>query len=910
MKRYTNKELILNYIEDNSNPQVNNPNLPIGCETNDIAEKLNIKRANVSKILNELYSEGKVLKIKGKPVLYKINPNTTKHKPSFIINIDNIIGGNKSLKNCVQQAKAAMLYPPHGLNTLLLGETGVGKTMFAELMHRFAIESSIYAPEAPFISFNCADYANNPQLLLARLFGCKKGAYTGADKDQIGFVERANKGILFLDEVHRLPPEGQEMLFYLMDKGEFTPLGESEIVKKSEVLVICATTENANATLLQTFRRRMPMNITLPSLRDRTYTERLDLICEFLRIESTRIGKEIIVSPNSLRCLLLYNCDANIGQLKSDIQLGCANAFLKCVSKGEKSIKLTNTDFAPHVKQGLILYKNHMDEIDKIVQVDKQISFKSNGSEEVLEVIKGDLPDNFYETIAGKIEDYKKKGIDEDDINIVLSNEINSYFKRLVSNFDKDINKEEIAKLVSPNIVELVEVFIKSAVTNLGRVFPSKTFYGLCLHIDSTIKRINSGKDIINPTLQSIMQEHREEYALSLTFASKIEREFAIKLPLDEVGFIALFLTLGKNPSLDEISHPIVVVAMHGQSTATSMVDVAKKLINAHNIYSYNMSLETSATTAYQELKDLIIENHRGAGVLLLVDMGSLKMFASLIEEETRIPIKVIEMSSTLTVLECARKSIIDKDMENIWYSVQESHINYLDANINTLKDNFKVKEENIIVTTCSTGEGSAVILKEMLLKKIDTTKHKIQIIPLNIDNVQQFYSTINSLGNKQNIIAIVGTFNPEIFGVPFISISEVFKDTNLTGLKNIINDKCIDAFTTMINAQKEKINHLLDENIYESFILDLFKLISDTLKVDINENTAIGLILHLTCALERLHVSTDSSLSCGVKELILDSFKTEYEVLENFFNSYEKQLKIKFTVDEICFVLRTIKEL
>ena len=910
MKRYTNKELILNYIEDNSNPQVNNPNLPIGCETNDIAEKLNIKRANVSKILNELYSEGKVLKIKGKPVLYKINPNTTKHKPSFIINIDNIIGGNKSLKNCVQQAKAAMLYPPHGLNTLLLGETGVGKTMFAELMHRFAIESSIYAPEAPFISFNCADYANNPQLLLARLFGCKKGAYTGADKDQIGFVERANKGILFLDEVHRLPPEGQEMLFYLMDKGEFTPLGESEIVKKSEVLVICATTENANATLLQTFRRRMPMNITLPSLRDRTYTERLDLICEFLRIESTRIGKEIIVSPNSLRCLLLYNCDANIGQLKSDIQLGCANAFLKCISKGEKFIKLTNTDFAPHVKQGLILYKNHMDEIDKIVQLDKQISFKSNGSEEVLEVIKGDLPDNFYETIAGKIEDYKKKGIDEDDINIVLSNEINSYFKRLVSNFDKDINKEEIAKLVSPNIVELVEVFIKSAVTNLGRVFPSKTFYGLCLHIDSTIKRINSGKDIINPTLQSIMQEHREEYALSLTFASKIEREFAIKLPLDEVGFIALFLTLGKNPSLDEISHPIVVVAMHGQSTATSMVDVAKKLINAHNIYSYNMSLETSATTAYQELKDLIIENHRGAGVLLLVDMGSLKMFASLIEEETRIPIKVIEMSSTLTVLECARKSIIDKDMENIWYSVQESHINYLDANINTLKDNFKVKEENIIVTTCSTGEGSAVILKEMLLKKIDTKKHKIQIIPLNIDNVQQFYSTVNSLGNKQNIIAIVGTFNPEIFGVPFISISEVFKDTNLTGLKNIINDKCIDAFTTMINAQKEKINHLLDENIYESFILDLFKLISDTLKVDINENTAIGLILHLTCALERLHVSADSSLSCGVKELILDSFKTEYEILENFFNSYEKQLKIKFTVDEICFVLRTIKEL
>ncbi|MGL5067313.1 MAG: sigma 54-interacting transcriptional regulator [Sarcina sp.] len=910
MKRYTNKELVLNYIEENSNKQTQgNPSI-VGCETNELAENLNIKRANVSKILNELYTEGKVLKIKGKPVLYKINPSSTSHKTSFIVNIDNIIGGTQSLKNSIQQAKAAMLYPPHGLNTLLLGETGVGKTMFAELMHRFAIESSIYSSEAPFISFNCADYANNPQLLLSRLFGCKKGAYTGADKDQIGFVERANKGILFLDEVHRLPPEGQEMLFYLMDKGEFTPLGESENVKKSEVLIICATTENTNTTLLQTFRRRMPMNITLPSLSDRTYNERFELICEFLRIEATRIGKEIIVSPNSLRCLLLYNCPANIGQLKSDIQLGCANAFLKCISKGEKAIKLLNTDFAPHVKQGLILYKNHMDEIDLVVQSDKQLSFKSNGSEEVLEIVKGELPDNFYESMADKIDAYQKRGVDEEDINIVLTNEINSYFKKLVSDFDKNINKEEIAKLVSPDIIELVEDFINIAVTELGRIFPSKTFYGLCLHLDSTIKRIHSGKDITNPTLQSIIQEHRDEYALSLTFASRIEKKFSIKLPLDEVGFIALFLTLGKNPDLDEISHPIVVVAMHGQSTATSMADVARKLINAHNIYPYNMSLDKSATIAYQELKDLIIENHKGAGVLLLVDMGSLKMFSSLIEEETGIKIKVIEMASTLTVLECARKSIIDKDMENIWYSVQESHLNYIDSNINNLKDNFKVKSENIIITTCSTGEGSAVILKEILMKKIDTEKYKLQIIPLNIDTVQQFYSTVNSLGDNKNIIAIVGTFNPQIFGVPFIPISDVFKDSNLTGLKTLVTNACGDTLSTIINTHKDKIKNIIDENIYEEFILGLLKFIKDDLNITLTENTAIGLILHITCALERIKLNNDSNINCGIKENILLDHKEDFYKLKSLFVSFESKLGLIFSDDEICFIIRTVKEL
>ena len=120
------------------------------------------------------------------------------------------------------------MYPPRGLHTLLLGETGVGKTLFAETIYKYAKSTKVLDEEAPFISFNCADYANNPQLLLSYLFGVKKGTYTGANEDRDGIVEKANGGILFLDEIHRLPPEGQEILFYLIDKGEYRPLGEVE----------------------------------------------------------------------------------------------------------------------------------------------------------------------------------------------------------------------------------------------------------------------------------------------------------------------------------------------------------------------------------------------------------------------------------------------------------------------------------------------------------------------------------------------------------------------------------------------------------------------------------------------------------------------------------------------------------
>ena len=101
--------------------------------------------------------------------------------------------------------------------------------MFASLMHNYALEMKVKSEDSPFIVFNCADYSNNPQLLTSQLFGVKKGAYTGAESDKVGLIEQANGGILFLDEIHRLPPEGQEALFIFLDSGTFRRIGDSEI---------------------------------------------------------------------------------------------------------------------------------------------------------------------------------------------------------------------------------------------------------------------------------------------------------------------------------------------------------------------------------------------------------------------------------------------------------------------------------------------------------------------------------------------------------------------------------------------------------------------------------------------------------------------------------------------------------
>src|SRR6266699_1629788 len=299
-----------------------------GYSAEEVARQAQVDRTNASRDLNLLVQEGMVERIPGRPVLFVVKAylvgivsgltneraeNGTRrgtrlelpdeyspaavpgrsydapHHPgtrplkvtqepgkppaiaasvqvgAVVTSFDTLIGSDEGLKVAVQQAKAAMLYPPRGLHTLLCGPSGVGKTTFARLMHAFALELKALPAGAPFISFNCADYANNPQLLMAHLFGSMRGAYTGADRDREGLVEQAHRGILFLDEVHRLPPEGQEMLFYLMDREHFRRLGDVK-ERQSSLLLLAATTENPDTALLPTFHRRIPMTITLPGL--------------------------------------------------------------------------------------------------------------------------------------------------------------------------------------------------------------------------------------------------------------------------------------------------------------------------------------------------------------------------------------------------------------------------------------------------------------------------------------------------------------------------------------------------------------------------------------------------------------------------------------------------------------------
>lgn len=394
-----------------------------GVDANTLSEALGLTRANVSFDLNRLYEEGRVMKLSGRPVKFIASINVNSLHKGVSSELDRLGKESPSLKTVVDHAKAAILYPPKGMHSIILGDTGVGKSTFASLMYKYAVESGVKSKNSPFIVFNCADYANNPQLLTAQLFGVKKGAFTGADQDREGLLEKADNGILFLDEVHRLPPEGQEALFVFLDKGIFRRVGDPED-RTSNVLIITATTENPTSALLKTFTRRIPMTLRIPSLKERAIDERLGLVKTFFREEAARIGHEIHVSMNLMKALLMYETTGNVGQLKNDIQIVTAKSYAEFLTGKRSKVELWSADLPPYIKESLFNERNYRDIWNRLFEDDLDSFTFGNGSRVQTLTTK---ENTIYDFIERKIGELKIRGVDEKEIDTLMEGYISEF---------------------------------------------------------------------------------------------------------------------------------------------------------------------------------------------------------------------------------------------------------------------------------------------------------------------------------------------------------------------------------------------------------------------------------------------------------------------------------------------------
>ncbi|HHW04017.1 MAG TPA: sigma 54-interacting transcriptional regulator [Thermoanaerobacterales bacterium] len=874
----------------------------------EIAAKLGMDRANVSRYLNELCSNGKIDKSKGKPVLYK--PRDTKKSPRLqrlndrrcsLISLDRLVGSDMSLKTAIQLAKAAVLYPPEGLSVLMLGETGAGKSMFAEAMYGFARESGVIQDDAPFISFNCADYADNPQLLVAQLFGVKKGAYTGAEDDRVGLLKKADTGMIFLDEVHRLPPQGQELLFTYMDRGYFRPLGETEKIVRASVRIIAATTEEPQSCLLKTFVRRIPVIIALPPLRERSLAERRDLICLFLKEESRRISRDIYIDRNCFKSFLLYECAGNVGQLKSDIQIACARAFLNYKSQNREYLVISSEDLPTHVKKGIMKMHYYRQEVEKLIGNDEDMLYFSSGKGSGMISFENSEDEYFYDVIEKKMDILIKSGMDEKEVSRILNGEIEKHFKRYIRNMPGQYRKDEISKIVGKKFLIVAEKILNMAEKRLNRYMDEKIFFGLALHLQKTIGRIESGGKIYNPRINIIRKNYPDEFIVAVEAAKLIDMEFQVETPLDEIGYLAMFFVPDSRKEEEEPQCKVgVVVAMHGNSTASSMAQVANEIVGVNHAVGLDMPLSMSPETMYSIIKDSALSVDGGRGVLLLVDMGSLKNFGDMISEETNIKIKTVDMVTTLMVIDACHKAVMGKELDDIYESVLKMNSRSIPTGLQDEK-----RKENIIITACFTGQGAAKELKRILAEEYLQNKSGIKIVPVEFIDKNQFYTTVEKYRQNYNIVAVVGTLDFTVPGTPYITAVDLFTGKAKAALQNLIDEA--DTYEKIETSLGEYLK-AVDGRACFRMCRFIVENIQRMLELQIPPDVKVGIVLHLCFLVEKLASGGQESEFEGI-----DDYKREHDgeldAIKNSVKTLEEHFNIKIGQHECAYLCRMFVE-
>lgn len=204
------------------------------------------------------------------------------------------------------------------VTVLVVGETGTGKEVVAQALHRIT-----YGERAPFVPFNCS--AIPEHLLESELFGYERGAFTGANSMKKGLFELADGGTLFLDEIGELSLAVQPKLLRVLETKSFSRLGSTRRIG-IDCRILCATNKPLWAMVTEgkfradLFHRLNTFTITLPPLRERC--EDIPLFIDaFIAQANRRLGKRVQgISAEALALLQAYPWPGNVRELKNVIE--------------------------------------------------------------------------------------------------------------------------------------------------------------------------------------------------------------------------------------------------------------------------------------------------------------------------------------------------------------------------------------------------------------------------------------------------------------------------------------------------------------------------------------------------------------------------------------------------------------
>jgi sigma-54 dependent transcriptional regulator of gfr operon len=879
------KTRIVNYVTNNSGEKENWKK----NTAQTIAEELEVSRNIVSQYLNEFVKTGVFGKINSRPVLFFAFPKKLSQKHVFSsideagkwygihfkFGLEKIIGSTGSLRNIIDQMKAAIYYPPNGLPILLHGETGTGKSYLANYVYKDLVTRQMIDEQASFVSVNCSEYANNPELFLSNFFGHVKGAYTGAEQDRKGLAELANKGVLFLDEIHALSNECQEKLFQFMDTGKFHRMGDNENWYTSNCWMVFATSETPEDHLLPTLLRRIPVKLVLPSLNSRSSYEKKLLIKIFFEEEEKRLEKKMFISQQLLDFLLNYRFSGNVGNLKNMIQLTCANAFSSLSEEKELLIQMY------HLPQWI-----NFNELKKTREKETSDFIRLSDLERTNEIFDmNELIEYLYNRWE-KCENQNQ-----------LFFEYDQFFRQ--KNVDLQFNRE----VSNPTTYQ--EVRFRQYIKEIEQDFQITFDY---YYLQMTMTFLNSW---IYQT-QVVTLKNIDQFTNDISSNCSRETQFIKRFlqngdiyltDIQQIVLVVLFkLMCGKEFQQKRLA----LILAHGDYTATCIASTANRIIGRYIFDAIDMPLMTSSTEIADKINAYLHERTGFEEIVLLVDMGSLEKIYVNLELDPQKKLGLLNNVSTRMAMDVANQLLLDLPLKQILEQVKENQsVDYIYESSSMKKD--------MIVCSCASGLGTSFKLKKILEDSFPTASDLVIETCDYYSLAKENYLT--ELRKENNILFIVGTLNPHLEEVAFFSIEDMILGINIGELSSqlsrhfsddelkLLNDNILKNFS--LTNLMEQLTILNPTKLLEQ-VSDAIYILQNDLGVSLDNNTCFGLYVHISCLIERLvkqNTLEDEiylNESSGNFKTFQKYFKQAFSVVEHFYSVDIPTHEVKYVYDYI----------
>lgn len=840
----------------------------------ELATEVNLSRQVVSHYLNRLLESRQVEKTNSRPVYWKVvggkDGNEIKNISVDDVKLEEVqvyddifmkmTGANGSQKKVVEQCKAAVNYPPNGLPILITGQSGVGKSFMARLIYEYAVNQNVIDENAPFVVLNCADYANNPELLSATLLGYKKGSFTGANSDKEGLLKEADGGYIFLDEIHRLSYENQEKLFLFMDTGKYRPIGDNGW-KTSKVRFVFATTENPEEVLLETFRRRITLQVSLSSVLERPLAERIEMINLFYYKEAKKINKDIYIEADVMMKLCFLKSKGNIGEISNLIQMSCANAYSKQMKN--EYLKITIDEMPRNI------YEQSVSKFEELTPV--LIHYNSKPSQ-----LEGINIEKKRKEVIEFLERILKIPVQKMDLS---KTEYFLEFKHIVHNIKK-IEKEFIIN-DSTLIKEIHTKVCHELMKRYGVPENEKLIYDMYLMLKLFMD---------NGTIDLNHEEFINFFDNVMPKSTYIAEKFQIRLgdlgiSIDKCIIYIYALFLSEYIKEDVDFHGLIVA--HGNSTASSIQCVANKMCNTYVFESIDMPMETSSVEVIEKVKQYLEHVNTSKGVVILVDMGSLNQMYSSIKNNLSGDLLIINNVTTSIALDVGLKMVNNKPFRDIVETAKTSYT----TNIQYFEG--IAKGRNIIIS-CMSGVGIADKLKDIIAKVIN--EDTMDLLTMEYKKLKSLLDENNEeYFNKTKLILTTSNLSEGIT-VPWINIYDLMGGSGEQHLKRILKDVVSPEKFESLKLEFIKFFSMegivsrlqfLNPNIIINEVEDIILKYEQKYNVELFGSIKLNLYMHIACMIERLMTSDEDGEDI-VEELSEDE-KEFYSISKEIFNSTEK---------------------